>query len=225
MVFDQYTNVKLQSFNLQRDDSRSERYYIDTNGNEYLSVTSFVGKFSTGKEDIERWKAAVGPDEATRIVKAAAARGTAIHLACENLLLNKTWQDISMFYKQDFITMKKHLELNVNNVFALEHQMFSNKLKLAGTVDCVAEYKGEMAIIDFKTSSQLKYRSDINSYFLQCAAYGVMLVERYNIKVKELIILMCVEGDPQIQVFKEPFVKWAKEIVKLTKDTEYENKK
>ena len=219
MEFKRYIGKELLSFKLTRDDTRTERYYIAENGTEYLSVTSFVGKFSNGKEDIERWKTAVGEAEAHRIVTAAATRGTAIHLACENLLLNKPWQDISMFYKQDFITMKKHLEAHVNNVFALEHQMYSNKLKLAGTVDCIAEYNGEMCIIDFKTASQLKYRDQINSYFLQVSCYGVMLYERYGIKVKDLVILMCIDGDPQIQVFKEPFAKWAKEIVKLTGDT------
>jgi ATP-dependent exoDNAse (exonuclease V) beta subunit len=219
MEFKRYTEKELLSFKLTRDDSRNERYYIAENGTEYLSVTSFVGKFSNGKDDIERWKAAVGEKEAKRIVDAACERGTAIHLACENLLLNKPWQDISMFYRQDFIAMKKHLEENVDDIFALEHQMFSNKLKLAGTVDCIAKYQGEMCIIDFKTSSQLKYRCDINTYFLQCAAYGIMLFERYGIRVNELVILMCVEGDPQIQVFKEPFAKWAREIVKLTGDT------
>lgn len=218
MNFKRYTEKELLSFKLTRDDSRTERYYIAENGDEYLSVTSFVGKFSNGKEDIERWKSAVGEAEAHRIVTAAATRGTAIHLACENLLLNKPWQDISMFYRQDFIAMKKHIEAHVNNIFALEHQMYSNRLKLAGTVDCIAEYDGEMCIIDFKTSSQLKYRDQINSYFLQCACYSLMLYERYGIKVQQLVILMCVDGDPQIQVFKEPFVPWAKEILKLTGD-------
>lgn len=215
MEFKRYTEKELLSFKLTRDDSGSERYYIAENGNKYLSVTSFVGKFSNGKEDIERWKTAVGEAEAHRIVTAAATRGTAIHLACENLLLNKPWQDISMFYRQDFITMKKHLEAHVNNVFALEHQMYSNKLKLAGTVDCIAEYNGEMCIIDFKTASQLKYRDQINSYFLQCACYCSMLYERYGLIAKNIVILMVVDGDPKIHVFKEKSVTWIKKLLEL----------
>ena len=182
-----------------------------------MSVTSFLSKINKGNSDIEKWKQAVGTVEANRIVTAAATRGTAIHLACENLLLNKPWQDISMFYKQDFISMKRHIESKVDRVFALEHQMYSDRIGLAGTVDCVAEYSGKLSVIDFKTSSQLKYRCDISNYFLQCSCYGIMLFERYGIKIDQIVILMCVEGDPVVQVFIEPFVDWAKKVIELTK--------
>ena len=32
--------------------------------------------------------------------------------------------------------------------------MFSHTLGVAGSVDCIAEYDGELAIIDFKTSEK-----------------------------------------------------------------------
>jgi genome maintenance exonuclease 1 len=214
--------VKPQNFELIRDDSGPIRYYIDPEGNKYRSVTSFVGQFSSGKEDIKKWQEAVGEVEAAKVLKAAGTRGTAIHLACENLLLNREWKDISMFYKQDFLTMKKHLEEHVDRVFVLEHQMYSKKLRLAGTVDCIAEYDGKLCIIDFKTSSKLKYREQINSYFLQCAAYAIMVWERYGIKISELVILMVVEGSANIEVFKEPLAKWGKELLILTKEANHE---
>jgi genome maintenance exonuclease 1 len=214
--FIRYENVKPQNFELVRDDSGPIRYYFDPEGNKYRSVTSFVGQFSTGKESIAAWREAVGHKEADRITKAAATRGTAIHLACENLLLNREWSDISMFYKQDFLTMKKHLEEHVDNVFVLEHQMYSKMIGLAGTVDCIAEYDGKLAIVDFKTSSRLKYKEDINAYFLQCAAYACMVFERYGIRISDLVILMVVEGGANIEVFIEPSVKWMKELIKLT---------
>lgn len=213
--FIRYEDVKPQNFELIRDDSGPIRYYIDPKGNKYRSVTSFVGQFSSGKADIAAWRDAVGHTEADRISKAAATRGTAIHLACENLLLNKPWDDISMFYKLDFLTMKKHLEEHVDRVFVLEHQMYSKMLGLAGTVDCIAEYDGKLCIVDFKTSSGLKYRKDINAYFLQCAAYALMAWELYKIKITELVILMVVEGGGNIEVFKEPLPKWGRELLRL----------
>ncbi len=215
--FSCYETVKHQNFQLVRDDSGPIRYYIDLEGNKYRSVTSFVSQFSSGKEHLEKWKNAVGEKEAERICSNAATRGTAIHLACENLLLNKPWDDISMFYKQDFIAMKNHLEQHVDNVFALEHQMYSKIIGLAGTVDCIAEYDGKIAIIDFKTSSRLKYREEINSYFLQCAAYAIMVYERYGIKINDLVILMVVEGSPTVEVFIEQTSVWGKKLVELTK--------
>jgi len=222
--FIRYADVKPQNFELFRDDSGHIRYYIDPEGNKYRSVTSFVGQFSSGKEDIKKWQEAVGKVESDKVLKAAGTRGTAIHLACENLLLNREWKDISMFYKQDFLTMKKHLEEHVDKVFVLEHQMYSKKLGLAGTVDCIAEYDGKLCIIDFKTSSKLKYREQINSYFLQCAAYAIMVWERYGVKISELVILMVVEGGANIEVFKEPLTKWGKELIKLTDKAKDEKK-
>lgn len=221
-LFSRYTNIQPKEFNLTRDDSGPYRVYRDNNGLVYKSVTSFVGQFSTGKADIEIWRNSIGAEEADRVTKAAGTRGTAIHEACEKLLLNQPWNDISMFYKGDFLVMKKHLETHVDDIFVLEHQMFSKKLGLAGTVDCVGKYDGKMSIIDFKTSSRLKYRDEINSYFLQCAAYAIMVYERYGLRIDELVILMVVEGDAKISVFKESMIKWSKKLLELTTDANKE---
>jgi len=210
-----WCNQQTTGFELTRDDSGPSRVYRLPDGSVFESVTSFVGKFSTGKADIARWKESIGEVEATKVLKAAGTRGTAIHEACESLLLNQPEQNVSMFYKQDFQTMKKHLIEHVDNIFALEHQMYSRKIGLAGTVDVIAEYDGIMSIIDFKTSSRLKYSDEINSYYLQEAAYALMCQERYGLFCKQLVTLMVVEGDPKIHVFIEPTIKRAKELIKL----------
>ena len=40
----------------------------------------------------------------------------------------------------------------INNIHAIERTLYSEYLGLAGRVDCIAEYEGELAVIDFKTS-------------------------------------------------------------------------
>jgi len=72
--------------------------------------------------------------------------------------------------------------------------------------------------------SEKKYEKQINSYFLQCAAYAIMVWERYGVKISELIILMVVEGGANIEVFKEPLTKWGKELIKLTDKAKDEKK-
>ena len=74
-----------------------------------------------------------------------------------------------------------------------------------------------MSIIDFKTSSRLKYADELTSYYLQEAAYAIMCQERHGLFCKQLVTLMVVEGDPKIKVFIEPTVKWAKELITLTR--------
>ena len=76
----------------------------------------------------------------------------------------------------------------------LEGSLYSKQLGIAGTVDCIAEYDGELAIIDFKTSKKPKPREWIDHYFVQCMAYGCMLYELTGISVKKLVIIMACEN-------------------------------
>ena len=39
--------------------------------------------------------------------------------------------------------------------------MYSLQLGIAGTVDCIAEYDGELAIIDFKSSKNQNHASEL----------------------------------------------------------------
>jgi genome maintenance exonuclease 1 len=73
---------------------------------------------------------------------------------------------------------------------------------MAGTVDCVAEWKGKLSIIDFKTAKKLKNRDYILNYFCQATAYAIMYEERYNIPVPRIVILISVDNEPP-QVFEE----------------------
>lgn len=204
----------IKDHSLKRDDSRSHRYYIHEDGTEFLSVTSFLSKYVETGAELQKWRDAVGETEANRISKAATTKGEAIHNAAEKYLLNdQTWKNIPFVYALDFAPLRKYLDANVNEVLCLEHQMYSRKIKLAGTVDCIAVHKGVLSIIDFKTSSRIKYRNDIHGYFLQCACYGIMLFELYGIRVEQISILMSVEGQSDILTFNEPFVTWAQKVI------------
>ena len=83
---------------------------------------------------------------------------------------------------------------NIDNIHALETSLYSKQLGIAGTVDCIAEYEGELAIIDFKTSKKPKPRDWIENYFVQCAAYACMLYEMTGIPVKKFVIIMACEN-------------------------------
>ena len=81
--------------------------------------------------------------------------------------------------------------------------MYSHHLKVAGRVDCIAEYDGKLSIIDFKTSSKLKEESWIKGYFMQCSAYAVMYEERTGIPVSQIVIMIAVESEhPQVFIKK-----------------------
>jgi genome maintenance exonuclease 1 len=78
---------------------------------------------------------------------------------------------------------------------------------VAGTVDCIAEYKGKMSVIDLKTSKRIKSRDDIHDYFMQCSAYAVAFEEMTGIPVPQLIIIMGVDDEESL-IFSEKRNTW-----------------
>ena len=89
----------------------------------------------------------------------------------------------------------------INRVYLQEAALYSDYLQIAGRVDCIAEYDGELAIIDFKTSEAPKREQYLYDYFVQECGYACMLQEVYGLSVKKLVtIVACENGDTQVKV-------------------------
>ena len=87
----------------------------------------------------------------------------------------------------------------INNIYLQEAALYSRHLELAGRVDCIAEFDGELSIIDFKTSAEPKREQYMYDYFVQETAYACMLQEKYDITVKKLVtIVACENGETQV---------------------------
>ena len=189
-----FNHVDLTLPKLSRETIDGVRYYSVPDEDELLklvSITSVTSHFN--KEIFINWRKKVGDQEADRITKAATSRGTDMHTLTEHYLKNDdlpTVQPIS-----DFLFKIAKGELNkIDNIHALEGSLYSKELGIAGTVDCIAEYNGELAIIDFKTSKKPKPRDWVEHYFVQCMVYGCMLYEVTGISVKKLVIIMACEN-------------------------------
>ena len=179
---------------LERETIDGVRYYKVPTEEELLklvSITSITSHFN--REIFINWRKKVGEEEAEKITKAATSRGTDMHSLVENYLDNKDLPSVAPM--ADFLFKIAKTNLNrINNIYALEGSLYSKQLGIAGTVDCIAEYNGELAIIDFKTSKKPKPREWIDHYFVQCMAYGCMLYELTGISVKKLVIIMACEN-------------------------------
>jgi genome maintenance exonuclease 1 len=88
----------------------------------------------------------------------------------------------------------------INNVHAIERTLYSEYLGLAGRVDCIAEYEGELAVIDFKTSEKIKPEKWLENYFVQEMFYASAYYELTGISVKKLITIMVTPGG-EVKVF------------------------
>ncbi len=193
-----FTHVECDLPALSRRNIDGVRYYT-VEGRPMVSITSVTSHFN--KEIFVEWRKRVGEDEANRITKRATARGTATHSLIEKYLFNKDVEFDKPGPKMLFQQAKKTLQ-NINNIYALEKSLYSTELGVAGTVDCIAEYDGELAIIDFKTAAKPKPRDWIENYFVQAAAYACMFYERTGTPVKKLVILMTCENG-EVQVYEE----------------------
>jgi genome maintenance exonuclease 1 len=188
---------------LERIDSPEGRLYKTPSGRAYPSVTTVTGLHS--QKSIMEWRKKVGEEAANAISSRAAGRGTRIHNLCENYLLGNN-PEADMFDQDLFKSLIPQLDL-IDNIHALETPLFSHHLEVAGTVDCIAEYKGKLAVIDFKTSSKLKNRDWIHGYFMQTSAYAVMFEELTGIPIGRLVVIIGVD-DEEPQIFEEKRDTW-----------------
>ena len=189
-----FNHVDLNLPSLEREHIDGVRYYSIPNEDELVklvSITSVTSHFN--KEIFVNWRKRVGNEKADRITKAATVRGTDMHTLTENYLDNKELPKVPPISEFLFKIAKPKLNL-IDNIYALEGPLYSKQLGIAGTVDCIAEYDGELSIIDFKTSQKPKPREWIEHYFVQAMAYGCMLYEMKNIAVKKLVIIMACEN-------------------------------
>ena len=170
------------------------------------SVTSFYNR-----QIFADWRKRVGIEEANRISKRATKRGTDFHEAAQCYLMNleMEWDQFQPITKIMFHHARPYLD-RINNIHAIERTLYSEYLGLAGRVDCIGEYEGELAVIDFKTSDKIKPEKWLENYFVQEMFYASAYYEMTGIPVKKLITLMVTPGG-DVKVFdkrnKDDYIK------------------
>ena len=153
----------------------------------------------------------MGEEKANKITKAATTRGTDYHEAAQAYLENRelNWDHYMPTTKFMFHHATPYLD-KINNIHAIERTLYSEYLGLAGRVDCIAEYEGELAVIDFKTSTKMKPEKWLENYFVQEMFYAAAYYELTDIPVTKLITIM-VTPNGEVKVFdkrnKEDYIK------------------
>ena len=187
---------------LEQINKDGKRHY-EKDGKRYPSVTRVLSII--GRDGIKRWRDYVGEVEADRISSESMAVGTALHETIEASLKNEKLPDL----KGDFAFSPHELFTNlmltlsdIDNIKAQEVRLYSDKMELAGTADCIAEYEGVPSIIDFKNSRKRKTKSYILKYFVQATAYSLMWEELTGQKISQIVIMVA-GWDGSVEVFKE----------------------
>lgn len=190
-----FNHIELNLPELDRETIDGIRYYKVPDNEELLKLVSVTSVTShKNRQFFANWRKKVGEEEADKITKAATSRGTDMHTLTEFYLKNLDCpSDVLPLSEFLFQIATPKLD-KIDNIHALESSMYSKVLGIAGTVDCIAEYEGELAIIDFKTSKKPKPREWIEHYFVQAAAYACMLYELTGLVAKKLVIIMACEN-------------------------------
>jgi len=193
-----------------------KRYYVTPDGNKYPSITTVLS--TRNKKGLFEWRKRVGEDVANHISRTSASRGTKVHQMCEDYLNNNF--DIEK-HKKNFLPYCLFQQLSTNvlckidNIRAQEVGLYSDKYKLAGRVDCIAEYDGVLSVIDFKTSTRERKEEYNENYYIQTSAYAEMFEERTGTPINQIVVLVVTE-DGVVQEFvkdKKQYIPLIDEIV------------
>lgn len=195
-----FTHIDFQLEEMDTETIDGKRYYVTPKG-KLPSITTVLSILS--RDAIKKWRERVGEAEANKISTKASRRGTNVHAMCEDFLNNDL--DAKKYLPNDretFNSLRPVLEEHINNIYAQEVPLWSEYLGVAGRVDCIAEWDGKIAVIDFKTSRKPKKKEYISNYFQQCSAYAVMWEERTGIPINKIVVVIAVDGE-EPQVFEE----------------------
>lgn len=197
---------------LERIDSKTGRKYKTPSGLLYPSVTTILSSMAD-KSGLDEWREKVGEEEANRVTRRSATRGTNVHRLCEDFVLNKPLDlrkempiNVNL-YKQ----LERKLSKGLTKVCGVETFLYSDKLKTAGACDLIGHWYGKPAIIDYKTSAKNKPKEWIHGYFHQTALYSWMWYERTGLMHPYLVILIAVEEENEAQCFVEKTKDWLPE--------------
>ena len=201
-----FTHKPVEIPELSTKNVNRKRFYLTPEGKLYPSITTVLQRRKM--EGLMEWRKKVGDDVANYIARTAAHRGTKVHHMCEDFLNNmeSDYPEKLAEHKKNFLPyvlfsqIKPVLMQKVNNIFAQECGLYSDKYKVAGRVDCIGEYNGVPSIIDFKTSTKERNDDWNESYYIQASAYAEMFEERTGIEINQIVILVVTE-DGIVQEF------------------------
>ena len=200
-----FNHVGSELQDLKTETINGKRHYVTPNG-KYQSITALLSNLS--KVGIQAWRKRVGEEEANRISRQASGRGTRVHNIAESYIKNQ--EDHLEGVLPDAFEMFQSITPlidRIDNVHCVEGALYSDELKLAGRTDLIAEFDGELAAIDYKTSKKIKIWDHCHSYFMQGAFYAHAYEERTGIPVNDIVIIMAVENEEPL-LFRETKDRW-----------------
>ena len=187
--------------------------YMTPDSNIYPSVTTILGKTKPeeSKAGLDRWRDSVGHDVANYIMREAATIGTESHELNEAYINDTPYPDTRLISRAHHENFKPYLN-RIDMVYGTELPLYSDKLELAGTADCIAEFDGVPSIIDYKTKRSPQKKEWMYDYHLQTSCYATMFEEITGISITQGVIIVSSEKNT-IQTFLSNTAKYYQEFL------------
>jgi len=186
---------------LEKDDGH---YYQTPSGIIYPSITTILQKTQSQEkqQSLQNWREQEKASD--YITQEAAIVGSETHKLIENYLNNEEiFEKFKLLSEAHFKNLLPFLN-KINDIHGIELRLYSDKMRLAGTSDCIAKYDGTLSIIDYKTKRSNQREEWLTDHFIQATAYGVMFKELTGIKVEQIVILVSSEKNTRMEFIKKP---------------------
>ena len=197
-----YNHIPINFKQAKLIEKDNAHFYQTPTGEIYPSITTILQETMSKekKESLENWKEQ--EVAAKYITQEAAIIGTETHKLIENHI-NEVRQadEVRLLSVAHFNNLIPFLQ-KINDVHGTELRLYSNKMKLAGTSDCIANYEGELSIIDYKTKRSDQKEEWMKDHFIQGTAYAQMFKELTGIEVKQVVILVSSEKNSRMEFVK-----------------------
>ena len=209
--------------NLISLNEETHTYSLVNSDIKFCSVTEFIGRFfetfDENKIALKLTKLHKYKDKSIMDIlqdwEKRRERGTIVHKEIEAFInetnkdhesLNKTHINHLDLKSQQGIKFLQNCNIYKNNLLFPEVRVFSEQLKLAGTIDLMIynKPKNEISLVDWKTNQDIKKNGfkngtkkptlqiqdcSFNKYQLQLSMYKYILANFYNANIKGLYIL------------------------------------
>lgn len=206
--------IRLDYVDLPSETKDTGRKYLTPDGKAYPSITTVLGADPEKKKGLLEWRKRVGEEEANRISRQAAWRGTRVHEAMENYIDNVEPTIQNAIILDGFRKIKAVVDQHLDRVYAQEKALYSDYLGVAGRVDLVGRFMGKNSIIDFKTSNKPKKAEWIDGYFTQECFYACAWEERTGMPINQLVTIIANDEEQEAQVFIQKRNDWMPDLIK-----------
>ena len=190
-----------QSELIEKDDAH---YYQTPSGMIYPSITTMLQQTQTREkqQSLQNWREQeIASDY---IMQQAAVIGSETHKLIESYLNGEdVLESFRLLSEAHFNNLLPFVN-KINDIHGIELRLYSDKMKLAGTTDCIAKYGGKLSIIDYKTKRSNQREEWLTDHFIQATSYGVMFEELTGIKVEQVVILVSSEKNTRMEFMKNP---------------------